>query len=245
MATNEKYILYGASFNPPHIGHFSAIIQMLEEYDKVIIFPYPKKYSKGEEEILPPIKERMEMLEIFTAEFFPQFSDRLILANLAAELKHKDRFKDGILHTYDYLNFVRSNIPPDSSLSVCLGFEAQNVMRKEEFYKESEMKKEFNYFYLQEENKIKSEDLRKFFSELKNIKSKKDESYIKKAVGNDLAEYIFTNNLYGLSKKEKKTEIKECHSSKNTTENVTDNQILKTNSNITTQSSNNKNKKRP
>ena len=39
----QKYILYGASFNPPHVGHFSAISQMLEEFDKVIVFPYPKK----------------------------------------------------------------------------------------------------------------------------------------------------------------------------------------------------------
>lgn len=31
---SETYILYGASFNPPHIGHFSAISQMLEEHDK-------------------------------------------------------------------------------------------------------------------------------------------------------------------------------------------------------------------
>lgn len=204
MANQEKYILYGASFNPPHIGHFSAIIQMLEEFDKVIIFPYPKKYHKGEEELLPPIGQRMKMLEIFTAEYFPQLSDRLILINLASELKHKDRYKDGVLHTYDYLTFVRSNIPSDSSLSVCLGFEAQNVLRKEEFYKENEMKSEFNCFYLQEENNIQSEKLREFFSGLKVIKSKKDEAYIRYAVGNDLAEHIFKNNLYGLSKKEKK-----------------------------------------
>lgn len=241
MANQEKYILYGASFNPPHIGHFSAIIQMLEEYDKVIIFPYPKKYSKGTEEVLPPIGQRMKMLEIFTAEFFPQLSDRLILANLASELKHKDRFKEGVLHTYDYLQFVRANIPPNASLSVCLGFEAQNVMRKEEFYKEAEMKNEFSYFYLQEENKIKSEDLREVFSALKNIKSKKDESYIKKAVGNDLAEYIFTNNLYGLSKKDKKNEVIEPDLKVEGGGNLTDIQTF--NLNVPVKS--NKSKKRP
>jgi cytidyltransferase-like protein len=209
MSSQEKYILYGASFNPPHIGHFSAIMQMLEEYDKVIVFPYPKKYVKGTEEVLPPLGQRMKMLEIFTSEFFPILADRLCIANLAAELNHKDRFKDGVLHTYDYLKFVQQRIPAGASLSVCLGFEVQNVMRKEDFYREKEMKSEFNYFYLQEENTIKSEDLRQFFTGHKVLKSKKDELYIRSAVGNDLATYIFSNNLYGITKKEKKSEVKE------------------------------------
>lgn len=201
MKNKEKYILYGASFNPPHIGHFSAISQMLEEHDKVIVFPYPKKYSNGQEEKLPPIGQRMKMLQIFALDFFPQMADRLIITDLAAALKHKDRIKEGVLHTYDYLQFVKQTLPPDSVLSVCLGFEAQNVLRKEQFYNENKIKEEFPHFYLQEENTIKSDDLRKFFSSHKNIKSQKHEEYIRYAVGNALAEHIFTNNLYGIKKK--------------------------------------------
>lgn len=216
MSNNEKYILYGASFNPPHIGHFSAICQMLEDHDKVVVFPYPKKYVKGAEEVLPHILQRMDMLEIFAAEFFPKVADRLIITNLAGELHHRDRVKEGVLHTYDYLKFVESRLPLGSELSVCLGFEVQNVMRKEEFYKEKEMKEEFKHFYLQEENNIKSEELRQFFSGHKVIKSKKDESYIRYAVGDALADYIFKNNLYGLTKKEKKVD------SINSTENVSE-----------------------
>lgn len=206
MLEKEKYILYGASFNPPHIGHFSAICQMLDEHDKVIVFPYPKKYVQGAEEILPPIGQRMKMLEIFSAEFFPKVADRLIITNLAADLNHRDRFKEGVLHTYDYLKFVKGRLPVDSKLSVCLGFELQNVIRKEDFYKEKEIKNEFEYFYLQEENNIKSENLREFFSGNKVIKSKKDEAYIRYAVGDGLADYIFAQNLYGLTKKNKKIE---------------------------------------
>lgn len=206
MSNQEKYILYGASFNPPHLGHFSAICQMLEEHDKVIVFPYPKKYVKGGEELLPPIGQRMKMLEIFAAEFFPRVADRLIITNLAAELHHRDRVKEGILHTYDYLQFVKGRLPVDSKLSVCLGFEVKNITRREDFYKEKEIKEEFEYFYLQEDNNIKSTELREFFSGHKVIKSKKDEEYIRCVVGDGLADYIFSQNLYGLSKKAKKTD---------------------------------------
>ncbi len=192
--TSKKYILYGASFNPPHIGHFSAMSQMLEEYDTVIVFPYPKKFAEGKIEDLPPIKQRLKMLTIFAGDFFPNMKDRLIIINLAEEMGKKD----GILHTYDYLHFVKNKLPYGSQLSACLGFEAQNLSRKEDFFNEDKIKEEFPHFYLEEETTLKSEDLRQFFSSHKNVKSKKNELYIRNAVGNALAEHIFSNNLYGL-----------------------------------------------
>lgn len=201
----EKYILYGASFNPPHIGHFSAIRQMLEEYDNVIVFPYPKKFSNGKVEPLPAISQRMTMLEIFFAEFFPQIKDRLILTDFATELIKTKTIK-GMPHTYDYLQYAKTKIPEGADLSVCLGFDASNELRKEAFYKEEDIAKEFGIFRLEEENKIKSEDLRKFFSSHKNLSSAKDERYIRSAVGDNLAEHIFKNNLYGLKKKKSKVE---------------------------------------
>lgn len=201
----EKYILYGASFNPPHIGHFSAIRQMLEEYDHVIVFPYPKKFSNGKVEDLPAISQRMAMLEIFFGEFFPQIKDRLILTDLATELI-KTKSVKGMPHTYDYLQYCKEKIPEGVSLSVCLGFEATNELRKEAFHKEEDIAQEFGIFRLEEENTIKSEDLRKFFSNHKNLSSAKDERYIRSAVGDNLAEHIFKNNLYGVKKKKIKSE---------------------------------------
>lgn len=199
----KNYILFGASFNPPHIGHFSAITQMLENYDKVIIFPYPKKYIGGVEEKLPPMAQRMKMLEIFSADFFPQIVDRLILNNLSQKLK----LHNGVVHTIDYLNYVKENVPDDVKLSVCLGFGNQHIIRKEEFHKEDEMTRNFGTFKLEEINPIESRKLREFFSDKKNVKTAKDEQYIRYAVGNSLAEYIFKNNLYGIQKKKKITEL--------------------------------------
>ena len=194
----EKFILYGASFNPPHMGHFSAISQMLEDYDKVIIFPYPKKYnSDGKIEDLPSITQRMKMLKIFFAEYFPQMSEKLILTDLASEII-KSKIVTGMPHTYDYLKYAQTKIQNNISLSVCLGFEASNELRTETFSNEETIKNDFGVFRLEEENTIKSSDLRKFFSSNKNIKSAKHEQYIKYAVGNSLADYIFKNNLYGI-----------------------------------------------
>ena len=200
----KNYILYGASFNPPHIGHFSAITQMLETYDKVIVFPYPKKYKDSIEdksEILPPMAQRMKMLKVFFADFFPQIVDRLILNNLSQKLKLKDKVHDGRLHTIDYLNYVQENVPDDVHLSVCLGFE------NDEFHKENEMIENFGTFRLEIINPIESRKLREFFSDKKNVKTAKEEQYIRYAVGNSLAEYIFKNNLYGIQKKKKPTDL--------------------------------------
>lgn len=203
---NKKYILYGASFNPPHIGHFSAIKQMLEKYDKVIIFPYPKKYSNygvSKIEDLPPISQRLKMLEIFCAEFFPQINKKLILTNLASEMKKNKIIKQNELpHTYHYLEYVQNKLKNKNvELHVCLGFDDKYEERKEIFYKEKEIKEKYGFFQLEEEVKIKTKELRNFLSNHKNLKSVKDELYIKYIMGNELAKYVFKNNLYGIEKK--------------------------------------------
>lgn len=222
METPEKYILFGASFNPPHMGHFSAISQMLETHDHIIIFPYPQKFAEGKIEELPPISQRIKMLQLFIQEFFPseKIRNKIMVINLASEIQKQQKeelseilFKSligeakdvplkKIFHTYDYLKFVKNRMPEGSILTACLGFEAQNLKRKEEFFNEDKIKEEFPHFYLEEETTIKSQDLRDFFSSHKNLKSKKDEQYIKSCVGNKLADFIFENNLYGIKKKD-------------------------------------------
>lgn len=214
----KKYILYGASFNPPHIGHFSAISQMLEEYDYVVVFPYPKKHANGVIEVLPPLKQRMEMLKIFIGEHFPQMAERVILTDLATEMGLKDKINEGIYHTYDYLQYVKSKIEKEDHLSVCLGFEAQNKLRAEVFYKENEIVENFGVFRLAEENTIKSDDLRQFFSNHKNLKNAKDELHIKYQVGNELAEHIFKHNYYGVKKKVLKSNEKKSTNTENNNE---------------------------
>jgi cytidyltransferase-like protein len=205
---NKKYILYGASFNPPHLGHFSAMSQMLEEHDYIIVFPYPRKHAKGVIEELPPLKQRMKMLDIFISEYFPKMKENIILMDLATEMGLKDRLSDNtIIHTYDYLQYIKNNIPKNSKLSLCLGLDGQIMLEKESFYKQDEIENEFNVFKLEEENKIKSEDIRKFFSDHKNITSLKDEQFIRYAVGNALAEHIFEHNLYGVKKNKKTKKI--------------------------------------
>lgn len=201
----EKYILYGASFDPPHMGHFCAIQQMLEKYDKVIVFPYPRKIADGKLEKISPLKERMKMMEIFLSDFFPQIPDRLMLSNLSSKLKHKDQINDGFFHTYDYLKYVQV-ARPEADLSVCFGFEAQNLMKESNFYKEDDIKKEFGTFFLQEESNFSSKNIRKYFENTQKIKSNKEQEFLIYCLGHSLVRYILKNNLYGLTVKKNKKE---------------------------------------
>lgn len=211
MSNKKTYVLYGASFNPPHQGHFSAITQMLENFDHVIVFLYPKKHNNisGEVEFLPPVKQREKMLDLFIKEHFPQPSiqDKIIVTNLAEQM-NVSTGDEKVIHTYDYLQYVKNNLPEHSDLSVCMSFSENNQNRSEKFFNEKQIKDEFGVFYLTEENHIKSSLLREFFSNNKSVKSVKDMNYIKYAVGNNLADYIFKNNLYGLKDKVKKPKEK-------------------------------------
>ncbi len=204
----QNYILYGASFDPPHMGHFSAIQQMLEKFDKVIVFPYPHKHESRVIERIMPLKQRMEMLEIFLNEFFPQIHDRLILVNLSSELKQKDKTHEGVFHTYDYLSYLKTKVKDNVRLSVCLGIDAQSKLGGASFYKEQEIKKDFGIFYLEEEAKFNSKEIRDFFKKKKVIRDNNDESFVLYSLGHKLTEYICKNNFYGLKMQKKARKVK-------------------------------------
>lgn len=184
------------------MGHFSALRQLIEQYDKVIVFPYPHKHENGKVETIVPIKKRLKMLELFLAEFFPQIQDHLMLVNLSEELKQNEKRTEGFLHTYDYLKFVQGKIDLETTnLHVCLGIDAQESIEKNSFYREDDIKAEFGVFYLTEEKQITSGQIRKFLMDKKIIKSKKDEAAITQYLGYHVSKYVIEKNLYGLVNK--------------------------------------------
>lgn len=201
MKEKKRYILYGASFNPPHMGHFSAIRQLLEQYDKVIVFPYPHKHDNGAVEKILPMKTRLKMIDLFISEFFPQISDRLLLLNLADELKQKDKKTEGFLHTYDYLKYVKTKIKADTELHVCLGIDAQNSIKNNSFYKEAEIIQEFGIFKLTEETQVSSQEIRNKLKS-KKIQSNKDARELVQYMGYHVSKYIIDKSLYGVVNKQ-------------------------------------------
>ena len=189
---NYRYILYGASFNPPHMGHFYAIQQMLEKYDRVIVFPYPHKHETGSIEKILPLKHRLEMLKLFINEFFPKIANRLIVRNLAGETKQRDRNHEGVLHTYDYLLFLKKELKSTDTLHACLGLQDK---QNENFYNRELIEKNFGFFFLEDETVYRSKNIRDLFGN-KIINKQK----IINSVGVASAEYIIKNNLYGINK---------------------------------------------
>lgn len=204
-----KYILYGASFNPPHIGHYSAICQMLEHYDNVIVYPYPKQYRENGKEdfsvFLPPVHQRMKMLDHFLNDFFPAMGNKVILEDLAKSVRKFNKIDSRVhLHTIDYLEYAQKAFP-DAEIHACMGLEEDRAKRKTNFHREEDIVKNFGTFELETSKSMSSQVLRKFFSKIQNTKASKNEKYIHQAVGRSVTEYIFTNNLYGLSESNRPT----------------------------------------
>lgn len=199
----DKYILYGASFNPPHIGHLSAIYQMLKDFEYVVIFTYPKT-DAGEDfngiDVKLPLKEREEMVKLFIMEFFPKMQDRVILTSLRDNLG-VTYCPDGVLTTYQYLNKIKQKLPIGSNLTACLGVEAQSYLNQKKLKNYDDIEKNYGIYYIKEENPVNSNDVRAFFKNNKNVRSVKDLNYIKNMVGNNVAQYIFDKNLYNLHNK--------------------------------------------
>lgn len=101
---NENLAVLSAAFNPPNLNHYSLILQLLNKYDTVIIFPFINSPNKYYRQSLG-YKRRFTLLKNFIQDFFPQLSDKIILVDIKKELGLKTT-KISLSETTKYVNKI-------------------------------------------------------------------------------------------------------------------------------------------
>src|SRR3989344_3593256 len=89
----KKIVIYGGSFNPPHIGHAIAIEAVLRNFkcDEIWVMPSAERKDKH---IGTPGKHRIKMLEMLIGEYFRTSKIPVKISDL--EIK-----RPGLTTTYD------------------------------------------------------------------------------------------------------------------------------------------------
>lgn len=90
---SKKIVIYGGSFNPPHIGHMIAIEAVLRNFkcDEIWIMPSSDRRDKH---IGVSGRDRINMLKISVREFFAKSKTKIKISDL--EIK-----RPGLTTTYD------------------------------------------------------------------------------------------------------------------------------------------------
>lgn len=102
---HKKIVVYGGSFNPPHIGHAIAVEAVLRNFkcDEIWIMPSSERLDKR---IGTHGKDRAAMLKIMLREFFPHPKIKIRISDL--ELR-----RPKLTTTYDTLNELKKLYPRD------------------------------------------------------------------------------------------------------------------------------------
>ena len=88
----RQLVVYGAAFNPPHLGHFDAVRQLLDHFEQVLVVP---SFSHAFGKQMARFEDRLAMTQKLFQHEDPQ---RVIVSDLERALNH-----GGTVYTYDVL----------------------------------------------------------------------------------------------------------------------------------------------
>lgn len=119
--TKKKIVIYGGSFNPPHLGHASVIKALLRLFpcDEIWIMPSGERRDK---KIGMPGKYRLAMLKIMLKELFSRSKTSIKLSSL--ELR-----RPALTTTYQTLKELEARYP-DGDFYFCGGSSLLSDIRK-------------------------------------------------------------------------------------------------------------------
>lgn len=175
----KKIAIYGITANPPHIGHVSAILGLIDKVDQVWVslvvnHPFNKKEMLSYE-------HRLAMLKLMIKEIN---NNKIVLMEL--DKKYLNNVKEyNVVYSYNLLHYLK-NLYKDYNFSLAIGEDNKKKETWEKFYNYQKIEQEFEIIVSNETIQLHSTDLRNE----KNINKWNNKTYP------SIIEYIVNNNLY-------------------------------------------------
>ncbi len=96
----QRIGVFGASFNPPTLGHFDALRQALPHFDEILLVP---SISHPFRKTLAPIEHRLAMLEIFLNDLQSLKKGNIVKISLIEQSMPINEPAKEFIYTYDVL----------------------------------------------------------------------------------------------------------------------------------------------
>ncbi len=179
--------VFGASFDPPTIGHTSVIEQALKVFDEILLVPsLSHPFLKN----LAPIADRLAMLKLFLNHWQGNpDGDKVKIYNVEAVLQQQQTIQSPI-YTYDVLSAIEKIYQvkqQDFQLRFIVGPDIAKAQVWQKFYRYQDIEKQWPLFIAQEIIPVHSTMVREAVAQHGDITP---------WVGEPIARYIFQHGLY-------------------------------------------------
>ena len=183
-------IVFGGAFNPPTVAHLNIIKKLLSTFQgsQVLILPVGDDYHKPE---LIDFQYRIDMLNLLV-----QDMDQVIVSSLEKDTKYKGTLASlkELSKTYQDIHFVIGS---------------DNLEGLKSWIKYEELLASYPFIVMTRKHAVNEMDAEKMFSDLKHdfsfievdeeassTKVRKNQSYRKKYLTEQVYQYIIKNHLY-------------------------------------------------
>jgi nicotinate-nucleotide adenylyltransferase len=149
-----KFAVYGATFNPPHLGHLDAIHQLLDEYDHILLIPNAS-HAFGKEML--DFELRCELLRLLLDQFLPEHP-KVRVSRIEALLHQRN--PDQPVYTYTLLKSLKASLPEESVMHFVMGPDNAQPEKWQRFYRYDAIEAEFGLRVVSENLPIRSSQIR-------------------------------------------------------------------------------------
>lgn len=176
MNPSSHLAVYGAAFNPPHLGHQDVVRQLLDAFDTVLVIP-AAAHAFGKQ--MAPFDDRLAMTQLL----FQEMAPRVQVSAIEQELLRENQ----PVYTYDLLSEVRlrTGVAP----IFVIGPDNADPAVWAKFYRAEDIAREFGCVVAEERLPIRSTQIRK--------QVEAGAGDLVAQVGAPVAAYLAARRLYG------------------------------------------------
>lgn len=181
--------VFGASFNPPTLGHADVINQALPHFDEILLVP---SLSHPFGKILVSLEHRLAMLQLFLDPWKNLPPEKNIQISLIEKNLYEGNQNAKPIYTFDVLCALERH---SAELSFILGPDNSDPIIWQKFYRYQEIEKKWPLFHAHENIPIHSTLVREVCLKYAAEDLQRQKALIE-LVGKSIADYIEKHKLY-------------------------------------------------
>jgi nicotinate-nucleotide adenylyltransferase len=186
----QRVGVFGASFDPPTLGHRDVIIQAISAFDEILLVP---SVSHAFQKNLTPIKNRLAMLKIFVDPWQQEGAHQVKIVNIEAVIQRTAPSQ--YVYTYDVLSALTKRYRKQGKAVQIHFIAGPDIARPDvwqRFYRFKEIEERWPLFIAKERVAIRSTTVREYIgASPPDLKEK-----LITWVGEPIMQYILKRQLY-------------------------------------------------
>jgi len=185
--------VFGASFNPPTVGHQDVIMQCDNFFDQILLVP---SLSHAFNKALVPISDRLHMLQLFLKTW--DLPAHVNIFNIEADLQQASDDQHAPIYTFDVLTKLTELYQTQQKpvqIWFIMGPDISQPSVWHKFYRYQDIEKNWPLFHVKERLPIRSTMVREIMLQYAKAPQRL-KAELAQLVGEPIVDYILLHQLY-------------------------------------------------